>query len=555
MALPRTIFMGPSAAHITSPAGSPRPSNLSQITLHMPEGSEVPPTPTAISFRQDVPPPSGSQQPISPSLPLSPQPLLKKDTSKANEPQQDPWDYDPENPRNWSVGCKWGMTGIVSLYTFVAPLASSMMAPALPNIAIHYNITDPTILALTLSVYLLAFAVGPLFLGPMSEVYGRAWILHLSNLFFLAFTIGCAFAPNTGSLIAFRFLAGLGGGAPVSIGGACIGDLFAPAERATAMSMYTLGPLLGPAIGPITGGFISQSIGFRYIFVTLAGLSGLSAAIGIFFFRETYTPVIQERKARRLAFDVEATVLERPGKELFGGRPPPTPPSTKEVLKGSLTRPIILLTRSFICFILSMYMALTYGYLYLLFTTFPDLFAETYGWGLGLSGLAYLGPGIGFVVGTTLSAPLMTKIYMTLTERNGGVSKPEFRMPCMVIGGALVPIGLLWYGWSAQQHLHWAMPIIGGGVFTFGMILIYIPIQLYLVDAFQYAASALAAAAVFRCLFAFCFPLFGEQLTAKLGFGGAGSLLAGIAIVIGVPFPIWIYYKGEQMRARNKLSR
>jgi len=99
------------------------------------------------------------------------------------------------------------------------------------------------------------------------------------------------------------------------------------------------------------------------------------------------------------------------------------------------------------------------------------------------------------------------------------------------------------------------MPIIGGGVFTFGMILIYIPIQLYLVDAFEYAASALAAAAVFRCLCGFGFPLFGEQLTAGLGFGGANSLLAGIAIVIGVPFPIWIYYKGEQMRARNKLSR
>ncbi|KAF8512601.1 multidrug resistance protein 4 [Hysterangium stoloniferum] len=507
----------------------------------MPEGSEVPLTTTAVSLRQDVLPLAGSRPPISPPLKSSLRPQLKKDTSKTNESQQDPWDYDPENPRNWSLGCKWGMTGIVSLYTFSAPLASTMMAPALPSIAIHYNITHPSVLALTLSIYLLSLAVGPLFLGPMSEIYGRAWVLHLSNLFFLAMTIGCAFAPNTNSLIAFRFLAGLGGGAPLSIGGACIGDLFAPTERATAMSMYNLGPLLGMSL---LCGFISQSIGFRYIFVTLAGLAGLSAAVGIPVFRETYAPVIQEAKAKRLAFNVEATVLERKGNDL-----------TKEVLKGSLTRPIILLTRSFICFILSMYMAMTYGYLYLLLTTFPDLFAKNYGWGLGISGLAYLGPGVGFVAGTTLNAPLMTKIYTTLTERNGGVSKPEFRMPCMLIGGAFVPSGLLWYGWAAQQHLHWVMPIIGGGVFTFGMILIYLSVQLYLVDAFQYAASALAAAAVFRFLCAFGFPLFGEQLTAKLGFGGANSLLAGIAIVIGVPFPIWIYYRGEQMRARNKLSR
>ena len=81
-----------------------------------------------------------------------------------------------------------------------------MMAPGLPDIALHYHIDNPTIVALTLSIYLLAFALGPLVLGPLSEVYGRAWVLHLSNLFFLAFTLGCAFAPNTGSLIAFRFL-------------------------------------------------------------------------------------------------------------------------------------------------------------------------------------------------------------------------------------------------------------------------------------------------------------------------------------------------------------
>lgn len=81
-----------------------------------------------------------------------------------------------------------------------------MMAPGLPDIAVHYHIGNPTIVALTLSIYLLAFAVGPLILGPLSEIYGRAWVLHLSNLFFLAFTLGCVFAPNTGSLIAFRFL-------------------------------------------------------------------------------------------------------------------------------------------------------------------------------------------------------------------------------------------------------------------------------------------------------------------------------------------------------------
>ena len=64
----------------------------------------------------------------------------------------------------------------VSLYTFVTPLGSSMMAPALPSIAEHYGITNETVVAATLSVFLLTFAIGPLFLAPLSEIYGRSWV-------------------------------------------------------------------------------------------------------------------------------------------------------------------------------------------------------------------------------------------------------------------------------------------------------------------------------------------------------------------------------------------
>ncbi|KIJ55217.1 hypothetical protein M422DRAFT_57770 [Sphaerobolus stellatus SS14] len=469
----------------------------------------------------------------------------------------DPWEYDSRNPRNWSTRAKWGMTAMVALYAFVTPLGSSMMAPGLPDIAVHYHIGNPTVLALTLSIYLLAFAVGPLLIGPLSEIYGRVPVLHISNIVFLVFSLACAFAPDTASLIIFRFLAGLGGGAPASIGGACIGDLFAPSERANAMSIYTLGPLLG--------GFISETIGFRYIFIILAALAGASAAIGLPFLRETYAPVIQNTRmsqesksmtgASSQAHSQRPIVRPTPLTMAMTVTGPPSGPSKKEILLMNLTRPIMILTRSFVGLMMSLYMALLYGFLYLLFTTFPDLFSQTYGWGPGISGLAYLGPGIGLLASTSLGAWLMTKIYNRLTARNGGVSKPEFRIPSMAIGTVLVPVGLLWYGWSAQQRLHWSMPIIGSGVFAFGLMWVYIPVQLYLVDSFQYAASALAAAAVCRCLFAFCFPLFGEDLYQTLGIGWGNTLLAGLVILIGVPFPPWVYYKGEAMRAKSKLTR
>ncbi|KAL9710227.1 hypothetical protein Ac2012v2_006523 [Leucoagaricus gongylophorus] len=165
------------------------------------------------------------------------------------------WATSPKNPRNWSFGRKWVMAGVVSAYNFTPPFASSMMAPALPQIVDRYAIKNPTMAALTLSVFLLAFAFGPLLFGPLSEIYGRTWVLHGTSLSFCAFNIGCAFSPSANTLIAFRMLAGLVGSAPIACGGGSISDLFAERERASAMSLFFLGPLtfvarLGLLLGP-----------------------------------------------------------------------------------------------------------------------------------------------------------------------------------------------------------------------------------------------------------------------------------------------------------------
>ena len=82
-----------------------------------------------------------------------------------------------------------------------------------------------------------------------------------------------------------------------------------------------------------------------------------------------------------------------------------------------------------------------------------------------------------------------------------------------------------------------------------------LPIQLYLVDTFTYAASALAAASVFRSMLGFAFPLFGSQMFDTLGIGPGNSLLAGLAIVLGIPFPVWLWFYGEKMRASSSLAR
>jgi MFS family permease len=94
-----------------------------------------------------------------------------------------------------------------------------MIAPALTSISAEFGITNEVEAQLTLSIFVLAYAIGPLFLGPLSEIYGRVIVLQLSNLFYLAWNLGCGFAQTSGQLMAFRFFSGLGGSAPLAIGG------------------------------------------------------------------------------------------------------------------------------------------------------------------------------------------------------------------------------------------------------------------------------------------------------------------------------------------------
>ena len=130
---------------------------------------------------------------------------------------------DPENPKNWSIRRKWAATFVVSAFTFISPVSSSMVAPALSIISSEFGITSDAVANITLSIFVCAYAVGPLFLGPLSEVFGRVYVLQLSNLFFLAWNLACGFAQNTPEMIIFRFLAGIGGSAPLAIGGGVLG--------------------------------------------------------------------------------------------------------------------------------------------------------------------------------------------------------------------------------------------------------------------------------------------------------------------------------------------
>lgn len=98
---------------------------------------------------------------------------------------------------------------------------------------------------MSLSIFVLGYAIGPLILSPISEVFGRKWVLQCGNLWFLVFNIGCIFASSTPQLLVLRLFAGIGGGAPLGIGGGILSDVWTKEERGKAVGIYVLAPLIG----------------------------------------------------------------------------------------------------------------------------------------------------------------------------------------------------------------------------------------------------------------------------------------------------------------------
>lgn len=85
-----------------------------------------------------------------------------------------------------------------------------MIAPGLAKMSKDLGITSEIETRLALSIFVLAYAIGPLALGPLSEVFGRVYVLQVSNAWFFAWNLGCGFARNKGGMMLFRFLNGIG---------------------------------------------------------------------------------------------------------------------------------------------------------------------------------------------------------------------------------------------------------------------------------------------------------------------------------------------------------
>lgn len=288
------------------------------------------------------------------------------------------------------------------------------------------------------------------------------------------FVIACAKAPNLSAFIAFRFFCGIFGSCPITNGGGTIADMFVQEKRGTAMAVFAIGPLLGPVVGPVVGGFITDALGWRWVFWMLAITSGVLSTFFFLFSKETYAPVILQQKAKRLRKETGNPLLRS---KLDPGL------STIAYIRRGISRPFKMLVLSPISILCGIYVGLAYAYLYLLFASLVPLFMKIYHFKTSFAGLAFLGLGVGSIIGVAyfsitsdkhIKKKAMEEELAAAAEgRPKEGMKPEHRLDPLKVGAIVMPIGFFIYGWTAEYEVHWIAPIIGTAVIGVGNLIIF----------------------------------------------------------------------------------
>lgn len=242
-----------------------------------------------------------------------------------------------------------------------------------------------------------------------------------------------------------------------------------------------------------------------------------------------------------------------------------------EKLKHAIVRPLKLLVVTPIVTLMALYVAITYGILYLLITTFSFVYTGQYGFDEGTSGLAFIPAGLGMMIGV-VTFGILSDAMVKRNKAAGLEHKPEVRLaPALTIpSGLALPAGLFIYGWTTDKGVHWIVPMIGVLIFTAGLMGVMVSrslnlvvtckqkltrchqmsVQNYLLDTYpRHAASVTAALTVLRSLLGAVLPLGGLQMYNALGLGWGNSLLAFVSLAL-VPIPFVFFIFGERIRSK-----
>ncbi|MFV0526257.1 MAG: MDR family MFS transporter [Acidimicrobiales bacterium] len=171
---------------------------------------------------------------------------------------------------------RWLMAGLI-LGLFLSSTEQSVVATALPTIAGELGGTER--LAWVVTAYLLTSTIVTPLYGKMSDLYGRRIVYQTSITVFMIGSAACAIAPTMNTLVAARALQGLGGGGLMSLAFVIVGDVVSPRDRGRYMGIFTAVFAVSAVMGPLWGGLLVDTIGWRWIFLSVVPLAAAALVV------------------------------------------------------------------------------------------------------------------------------------------------------------------------------------------------------------------------------------------------------------------------------------
>lgn len=218
---------------------------------------------------------------------------------------------------------------------------------------------------------MIGFAIGSLFAGALSETFGRNVVYIVALSLYMVFIMGSALAPNFASIIVMRFLSGLFGSTPLTVGGGTIADIYTPLETALSFPLLAVIAFGGPLLGPVMGAYIGDGpLSFRWAEWVMLMFAGLVLVVVIVFQPETYAPVLLEWKTSHFRREI--------GEDCFRPQAGLNQDSMLRKLRENLIRPFAFVYTELIVLLFAIYLTLLYIVLFTFFSGYVQIFTITY---------------------------------------------------------------------------------------------------------------------------------------------------------------------------------
>ncbi|KAL9087906.1 MAG: hypothetical protein Q9165_006468 [Trypethelium subeluteriae] len=349
-------------------------------------------------------------------------------------------DDDPENPHNWSIRKKLWVGLLLLVYTISVYIGSSVYTASESDIVVIFGVSQIAA-DLGLSLYVIAYGVGPLLFAPLSEIpiIGRNPPYIYTYIIFVALSLATSLVDNFGGLLVLRFLMGFFGSPCLANAGASYGDFFGPREMPYVIALWGGGATLSPALGPLVAGFAVQAENWRWSSWEVLWFSGPTLLVMLACLPETSSDAILLQRAKRLRkstgrFDLKSSSEIKQSQM-----------SSRKIVFDALIKPWEINILDPAMLFTTVYTALTYGLYYSFFESFPLVYRDIYGFNLGQLGLAFLAVLIGLIVGVVLYCTYFFYVGDPKMAKMESVP-PEARLWPGLVATFFIPIGLFLFG-------------------------------------------------------------------------------------------------------------